>query len=142
MHKLVLVLAAAVLACGIAEAKKQTVGARGRLICGNKPAPEGTEIKLWLKKTARADEVLAEAVTEANGDFSIQGTGHTLTPFGTIDTVIKVYHNCNNADKCKRKYKKHIPAEYVADGQAVKQWYEMQNFDLSPNQPGEEIKCD
>lgn len=44
----------------------------------------------------RSDEILAEALTQANGDFQIQGTGDTL--FGTIDTVFKVYHNCNNND--------------------------------------------
>ncbi|KAH7705752.1 CRE-TTR-8 protein [Aphelenchoides avenae] len=139
MQKLLLSLTVAVLVLAIAEGKKQTVGVRGNLICGDKAAPPGTEIKLLQKKTAGSDEILAEGVTEANGYFQLQGTGSAT--FGTIDPVVKIYHSCNSDENCKRKYKKHIGSEFVAEGQAVKQWHDIGNFDLAPKQLDEDDKC-
>ncbi|KAH7697218.1 Transthyretin-like family protein [Aphelenchoides avenae] len=114
--------------------QKKTVGARGRLTCNGQPAPADTEVKLWNKKTGK-DEVLSDVKVDSFGNFQAQGTSGSMD-----EPVLKIYHNCANHDKCKRKVPKDIPKSFVAKGQSVKTWYEL-NLDLAQKQPGEDTKC-
>ncbi|KAH7700079.1 Protein TTR-44 a [Aphelenchoides avenae] len=118
---------------------KQTVGAKGRLLCGSKPSA-GTLVKLWDEDTGPdPDDLMAKTNTDSNGDFQLSGSESEI---GNIDPWLKIYHNCNNKwSICLRKIKYKIPSSYIASGDSVKQWFELGTINLEPKQPGEETEC-
>ncbi|EPB72690.1 Transthyretin-like family protein [Ancylostoma ceylanicum] len=114
----------------------QSVGITGRLMCGAKPAA-GVKVKLWdVDDGPDPDDLLAQGVTDANGNINLQGSETETT---NIDPVFNVYHNCD--DKLKlglRKLKFRIPDSYITWGKTPKRMFNIGVLNLETIFPEEE----
>ncbi|CAJ0603492.1 unnamed protein product [Cylicocyclus nassatus] len=103
--------------------RQQSVGIKGILKCGDKPAAN-VRVKLWDEDEGPdPDDLLDEGYTDANGNFKLQGSEREAT---TIDPIFKVYHDCNDGMKPGyRKVKFRIPKSYITSGKAPKRVYDI-----------------
>uniref|UniRef100_A0A7E4UXA4 Transthyretin-like family protein n=1 Tax=Panagrellus redivivus TaxID=6233 RepID=A0A7E4UXA4_PANRE len=137
MMKVVAILA--VLAVLGAEGfRQQTVGIRGRLMCGDKPLPE-TQIKLWNKNKLGTDDQLAAGKTDSHGNFEFSGGVGSLFD---MNVHFKIYHDCDDGIKpCQRKVDLKIPEQYVTRTSEVKKWFEAGTMNMEFVFPDEERSC-
>ncbi|KAL6737064.1 hypothetical protein Aduo_010738 [Ancylostoma duodenale] len=112
MRQISILLAIVVYSC--LATRQQSVGVTGRLMCGNKPA-SGVKVKLWDEDTGPdPDDLMAEAFTDARGEFNLKGSERETT---NIDPVFKVYHDCDDGIKPgQRKVTFRIPSSYIYPG--------------------------
>ncbi|VDP11760.1 unnamed protein product [Onchocerca flexuosa] len=109
---------------GVVSFRTQSVGIRGRLLCGPKPA-SNVRIKLWEEDS---DDLLDQGYTDENGEFSLKGDTVELTP---IDPIFKVYHDCDDGIKPgKRKVKFKIPKSYITEGKTPKKIFDLGTLNL------------
>uniref|UniRef100_A0A915HUR1 Transthyretin-like protein 46 n=1 Tax=Romanomermis culicivorax TaxID=13658 RepID=A0A915HUR1_ROMCU len=87
--------------------RKQKVSARGRFVCGDKPAAD-VLVKLVDVDTGTIDDKMDEKRTNRNGEFSVSGEETELTD---IDPILKIYHDCNKGTL--------MPKKVEADGTEV-----------------------
>ncbi|CAJ0603483.1 unnamed protein product [Cylicocyclus nassatus] len=108
------------------------------LICGDKPA-SGVTVKLWDEDDGPdPDDLLAEGVTNAKGEFTLQGSEKEVT---NIDPVFKVYHDCDDGIKPgQRKVKFRIPSQYISAGGSPKKLFNIGVLNLETIFPKEERK--
>ncbi|KAL7078406.1 hypothetical protein ACQ4LE_001992 [Meloidogyne hapla] len=117
--------------------RQQSVGIRGRLMCGDKP-DAGTKVKLWNKKIGRDDQ-LADANTDANGNYVLQGGKGALL---SMDIHFKIYTNCNRGIlPCQRKIDLVIPSEYVTRTSDVQKWFDGGVLNMEFKFPDESTSC-
>ncbi|KAI6243350.1 hypothetical protein M3Y99_00129400 [Aphelenchoides fujianensis] len=116
--------------------RQQSVGCRGKLLCGSKPAA-GVRVALWDEDDGPdPDDKLAEAHTSSDGSFELKGSTHELTP---IDPVCKVYTDCDDGFKPgQRKMKFKIPGQYISQGAVATRIYDLGTINLETRMPGEE----
>ncbi|CAB3409918.1 unnamed protein product [Caenorhabditis bovis] len=101
--------------------RKQSVGVRGKLLCGNQPISNAT-VKLWDNDLFDPDDLMAEAQTKPDGSFQVAGLTVSTT---SIDPQIRIYHNCRNKKSgCKRRVTFNIPDNYISSGNQVTKWFE------------------
>ncbi|KHJ88351.1 Transthyretin-like family protein [Oesophagostomum dentatum] len=139
MLRLISILAACcIFTVSGANLRQQAVGVYGRLLCGDKPA-SGVKVKLWDEDTGPdPDDLLAEGVTNANGEFKLQGTESEATD---IDPVFKVYHDCDDGIMPGlRKVKFFIPSQYISAGKTPKRLFNIGVLNLETKFPKEERK--
>ncbi|KAI6170825.1 Transthyretin-like family protein [Aphelenchoides bicaudatus] len=125
------------LVIGAFAIRQQSVGCKGKLLCGTKPA-SGVRVALWDEDDGPdPDDKLAEGHTDSQGMFELKGSTHELTP---IDPVCKVYHDCDDGIKPgKRKIKFKIPNSYITDGNSnPAKIYDIGTINLETKYPGEE----
>ncbi|GMR46973.1 hypothetical protein PMAYCL1PPCAC_17168, partial [Pristionchus mayeri] len=132
------------LLAGVSSAAVQTIGARGQLMCGDKPI-DNTEIKLWATHTfPRADSNLATVKTDSLGRFNVSGTESSVF---TLTPEVRLYHRCNNQgilsipNVCQRKVTYQIPTSYITKSGTVQKWYEMGTMNMEAKQKGETGHC-
>ncbi|KAI6212532.1 hypothetical protein M3Y94_00036900 [Aphelenchoides besseyi] len=115
---------------------EQSVGCKGKLLCGQKPAV-GVRVALWDEDDGPdPDDKLAEGHTDSQGQFELKGSTHELTP---IDPVCKIYHDCDDGIKPgQRKIKFKIPSQYVYRSSTPSRIYDMGVVNLETKYPGEE----
>ncbi|KAF7626931.1 hypothetical protein Mgra_00009661 [Meloidogyne graminicola] len=117
--------------------RQQSVGIRGRLMCGDKP-DAGTKVKLWNKKLGRDDQ-LADTKTDSNGNYVLQGGKGAL--FG-MDVHFKIYTNCNRGIlPCQRKINLIIPSDYVTRTSSVQRWFDGGVLNMEFKFPDESTSC-
>ncbi|VDM68467.1 unnamed protein product [Strongylus vulgaris] len=125
--------------------RQQAVGVTGKLMCGDKPA-SGVTVKLWDEDDGPdPDDLLAEGVTNANGEFTLQGSESEAT---NIDPVFKIYHDCDDWIKKhrkafqpgQRKVKFRIPSQYISPGGLPKRLFNIGVLNLETIFPKEERK--
>ena len=87
--------------------RTQSAGARGVLMCGNKPLSD-TLVKLWDNdRGPDLDDLMAETKTDSKGRFQLSGK---TSEFTTIDVRLKIYHDCaDGIMPCQRKASFIIP---------------------------------
>uniref|UniRef100_A0A914UYK0 Transthyretin-like family protein n=1 Tax=Plectus sambesii TaxID=2011161 RepID=A0A914UYK0_9BILA len=127
------------------EARVQSVGVRGTLMCGQKPL-NNTVVKLWDEDSFfDPDDLLACVKTDAQGRFELQGFEDETT---NIDPRLKIYTDCNDrtlfgiAPKpCQRKIKMKIPSSYINSGRTVTRWFDAGIMNMELKQRDEERKC-
>uniref|UniRef100_A0A8R1TKV9 Transthyretin-like family protein n=1 Tax=Onchocerca volvulus TaxID=6282 RepID=A0A8R1TKV9_ONCVO len=118
--------------------RQQSVGVRGRLMCGNQSL-SNTQIKLWNKNKIGTDDQLAAMKTKADGSYELQGGVGSI--FG-MDVVLKIYHDCDDGIKpCQRKVVLGIPSDYVTRSSNVKQWFDAGVLNMQFKFPDEERSC-
>jgi len=117
--------------------RQQSVGVRGRLMCGTQPL-NNTQIKIWNKNVGRDDQ-LAAVKTDSNGNYEITGgVGNILK----MDVHFKIYHDCNDGiTPCQRKVNLRIPDEYVSRNEKVQKWFEGGTMNMEFKFPDEERSC-
>ncbi|MFH4983543.1 hypothetical protein AB6A40_010252 [Gnathostoma spinigerum] len=77
----------------ICSAGQQSVGVRGRLVCGEEPLKDA-KIRLINKKTLGFDDQLAETKTDSDGKYSISGSYGQLL---SLDVKMKIYTKCGKS---------------------------------------------
>uniref|UniRef100_A0A0R3RTB6 Transthyretin-like family protein n=1 Tax=Elaeophora elaphi TaxID=1147741 RepID=A0A0R3RTB6_9BILA len=118
--------------------RQQSVGVRGRLVCGNQSLPN-TQIKLWNKNKIGTDDQLAAVKTNADGSYELKGGVGSI--FG-MDVVLKIYHDCDDGIKpCQRKVALGIPSDYITRSSDVKQWFDAGVLNMQFKFPDEERSC-
>ncbi|OZC07564.1 Transthyretin-like family protein [Onchocerca flexuosa] len=118
--------------------RQQSVGVRGRLLCGNQSL-SNTQIKLWNKNKIGTDDQLAAMKTRADGSYELQGGIGSI--FG-MDVVLKIYHDCDDGIKpCQRKVVLGIPSDYVTRSSNVKRWFDAGVLNMQFKFPDEERSC-
>ncbi|KAI6243456.1 hypothetical protein M3Y99_00102100 [Aphelenchoides fujianensis] len=106
--------------------RQQSVGCRGKLLCGSKPAA-GVRVALWDEDDGPdPDDKLAEGHTSSDGTFELKGSTHELT---SIDPVCK---------PGQRKMKFKIPSQYIYNGAVPTRIYDLGTINLETRMPGEE----
>ncbi|EYC10363.1 hypothetical protein Y032_0056g2705 [Ancylostoma ceylanicum] len=116
---------------------QQYIGVRGRLVCGKLPL-SNTTVTLWDDNVIASDVLLAEAKTDRNGRFEIEGG---TTAFFTMDVRLKADHSCNEKRQCYRRVDLPVPSCYVYRGSGVVRWFEAGTLNMSFPFPGEERIC-
>jgi len=139
--KLVILLFAAlalIIGGGVEAFRQQTVGVRGRLMCGIQPLKD-TQVKLWNKNTLGRDDQLAELKTDEKGNFQISGgIGEILK----MNVFFKIYHDCNDGIKpCQRKVQLGVPDDYVQRKDKVDKWFDAGTMNMEFVFPDEERHC-
>ncbi|KAL3095643.1 hypothetical protein niasHT_017346 [Heterodera trifolii] len=118
--------------------RQQTVGIRGRLMCGNQPLKDAN-VKLWNKNTLGSDDQLAASRTDNQGNFELQGGVGQLTK---MNVHFKVYHDCDDGVKpCQRKVNFGVPDHYVERSGSTKKWFEAGTMNMEFKYPDEERSC-
>uniref|UniRef100_A0A8R1DHV1 Uncharacterized protein n=1 Tax=Caenorhabditis japonica TaxID=281687 RepID=A0A8R1DHV1_CAEJA len=102
--------------------RRQAVGVRGRLLCGNEPVKNAT-VKLWDNDMFDPDDLLAEVRVSPDGTFEVFGSAISVTE---IDPQLRIYHNCRSKSKeCRRKITFTVPDNYINSGIEVTKWFEL-----------------
>uniref|UniRef100_A0A914Z5X6 Uncharacterized protein n=1 Tax=Panagrolaimus superbus TaxID=310955 RepID=A0A914Z5X6_9BILA len=133
---LITIFSAAVTAQGF---RQQSVGVRGRLLCGNEPT-RNTTIKLWDKNTVGFDKQLASGRPNPDGTFQINGgTGGLFA----LDVHIKFYTDCGRSAwlPCQRKIDLKIPSNYVTRTSDVQQYFDIGSLNLQLKFKDEDTSC-
>ncbi|VDM67239.1 unnamed protein product, partial [Strongylus vulgaris] len=94
--------------------RTQSVAVKGKLMCGDQPAPN-VLVKLLDEDHGDPDDVLDNMYTKEDGMFSVSGFASEITP---IDPELRIYHDCNdNGKPCKREWIIRIPSKYIYLGE-------------------------
>ncbi|KAK0421333.1 hypothetical protein QR680_015182 [Steinernema hermaphroditum] len=118
--------------------RQQSVGIRGRLMCGDKPLGN-TKVKLWNKNKIGTDDQLADAKTDASGNFELSGGVGSI--FG-MNVHFKIYHDCDDGIKpCQRKVDLKIPNQYITRTSNVQKWFDAGVLNMEFKFPDEERSC-
>uniref|UniRef100_A0A7E4VZV4 Transthyretin-like family protein n=1 Tax=Panagrellus redivivus TaxID=6233 RepID=A0A7E4VZV4_PANRE len=123
--------------CAVFAFNQQSVGVRGRLMCGS-TALNNTQVKLWNKVNLGRDDQLAASKTDDQGNFQISGGTGALLP---LNVHLKVYHNCDRSLPCQRKVDFTIPPQYVTRTSQVTNWYDMGMLNMQTMYKGEGVSC-
>ncbi|KAH7706962.1 CRE-TTR-39 protein [Aphelenchoides avenae] len=133
-------LAFAILLAGLAAvsyATKQTVGAKGQLTCGEEPIADAT-VQIYEEESEC--NLLAETKTDSEGRFELAGASDEPN---AIAPRLKILHGCKTLlGVCRRILAYPIPAENVAEGDDVDDWYDIGKVDAEPKRPREKTECD
>uniref|UniRef100_A0A914WD70 Uncharacterized protein n=1 Tax=Plectus sambesii TaxID=2011161 RepID=A0A914WD70_9BILA len=127
------------------EARVQSVGVRGTLMCGRVPL-NNTVVKLWDEDSwFDPDDQMGCVRTDSQGRFEIQGSEDETT---NIDPRLKIYTDCNDrtlwgaAPKpCQRKIRMTIPDSYINSGRTVTNWFDAGVMNMELKQKDEDRKC-
>ena len=133
-----LIFVLGVLVAGAFAFRQQSVGIRGRLLCGDKPLAD-TQVKIWNKNKLGSDDQLAAVKTDAQGNYELSGgVGGILG----MNVHFKVYHDCDDGVKpCQRKVDLKIPDQYVTRTSEVQKWFEAGTMNMEFSFPDEERSC-
>uniref|UniRef100_A0A1I7ZD17 Transthyretin-like family protein n=1 Tax=Steinernema glaseri TaxID=37863 RepID=A0A1I7ZD17_9BILA len=125
---------------GVFAFRKQGVAVKGRLTCGDKPL-KNTKVKIFDvdRNPGDSDDMLDEKFTDANGEFSLDGTTRELTQ---IEPELRIFHDCNDGIRpCQRRVVIEVPTKYIHHG-TVKEWYNIGTLNVKQPFPNEDRSCD
>ena len=119
--------------------RQQSVGAKGRLSCGGKPASEIKVKLIDLDTGPDPDDELAQCYTDSNGSFKLQGDTRELT---NIDPQIRIYHNCSSGiNLCPVEWTISIPDKYITFGQIPTEIFDLGDVNLEVELEGQRRDC-
>ncbi|CAJ0932640.1 unnamed protein product, partial [Mesorhabditis belari] len=122
----------------IVSIRRQSVGVKGKLLCGNQPLQSATIVLSDEDSGPEFDDKMAEGTTNAHGHFQIHGTE---VEFTSIEPRLTILHKCNYKWICKREVTFHIPRKYINHGKSVKKWFDLGTLNMETVFPGEEHNC-
>ena len=116
--------------------RKQSIGVKGRLLCGTTPAAN-VRVKLFDEDDGiDPDDELDAGYTDSSGNFRLSGDTREFT---TIDPVFKAYHDCNDGIvPCQRKWRIKLPKKYITKGKTPKEIMDIGVLNLEMEMPNEE----
>ncbi|GMT21794.1 hypothetical protein PFISCL1PPCAC_13091, partial [Pristionchus fissidentatus] len=129
---------------GTVSAGMQTLGVKGRVLCGDKPAKGFVRI-FDKNRFPRPDTQLAHVDIDGNGNFQLVGSDSY--PVFWMKPVVRIYHSCNNKifkieKPCWRKYEsKGIPDAYISKSASVGKWLDMGSINMELKQNNEDSHC-
>uniref|UniRef100_A0A915AUJ8 Uncharacterized protein n=1 Tax=Parascaris univalens TaxID=6257 RepID=A0A915AUJ8_PARUN len=118
--------------------RQQSVGVKGQLMCGDKPAT-GELIKLFNHNSVGSDDQLASIKTDQQGNYSIEGGMGAIL---SMDVQLKIFTNCNDGIMpCKREITFGIPSDYVTRSDKVKKYFNGGSLNLQFKFKDESRSC-
>ncbi|KAI6204794.1 Transthyretin-like family-containing protein [Aphelenchoides besseyi] len=137
--KLLVLFCLVTLSVAIGLGRKQSAGAKGRLMCDGKPE-SNVLVKMYDDdRGLDLDDHLATTRTDKDGYFELSGSAHEFT---TLDPKLNIYHDCH--DKlmpCQRKFSIMIPDGYISSGSKPSKLYDAGTMELSGTFPSETRDC-
>ncbi|CAB3409309.1 unnamed protein product [Caenorhabditis bovis] len=122
--------------CLIGIGRLQSVAVSGQLFCDGRPAA-GVKVKMYEKEFF-LDRKMSEVYTDQNGRFTITGRKREIS---TIDPKVNVYHKCNYAGICYKKFGITIPDNYVTWGYTPDRTYDIGTLNLANRYTGMTTDC-
>ncbi|CAJ0594869.1 unnamed protein product [Cylicocyclus nassatus] len=116
--------------------RMQTVGVKGKFLCNREPAT-GVRIKLY-DKGIFIDTMLDEVGLDNTGSFKISGSAKLWIK---MNPRLDIYHRCDYKGACYKKFTMEIPKAYIADGEKVKQYFDIHSLELTWKRKGETEDC-
>uniref|UniRef100_A0A1I7ZPK6 Transthyretin-like family protein n=1 Tax=Steinernema glaseri TaxID=37863 RepID=A0A1I7ZPK6_9BILA len=118
--------------------RQQTVGIRGKLMCGDQSLKD-TTVKLWNKNHLGTDDQLADMKTDSEGNYQLEGGVGAVF---AMDVHFKIYHDCDDGiTPCQRKVNLKIPSEFVTRTSGVEKWFDGGVMNMQFKFPDEERSC-
>ncbi|KAI6173530.1 hypothetical protein M3Y98_01091300 [Aphelenchoides besseyi] len=129
--------------------RQQSVGVRGKLMCGDKPL-NNTLVKIWGTKNwlvdvkcpqyndsnLGTDDQLGATQTDSDGKFELSGGVGSLLG---MDVKLKVYHDCDDGiTPGQRKVVWGIPSHYVTRTEKVQKFFDAGTINMELKHEGEE----
>ncbi|MFH4983544.1 hypothetical protein AB6A40_010253 [Gnathostoma spinigerum] len=116
---------------------QQSVGVRGRLVCGDQPL-SGATLKLINEKFGPNNQ-LAATKTDVFGNYVLSGGIGQI--FG-LDIKMKIYTSCNKAVMlCDREITLGIPGNFVTRTDRVVNWFNGGVLNMQFKFKDEETSC-
>ncbi|GMS84586.1 hypothetical protein PENTCL1PPCAC_6761, partial [Pristionchus entomophagus] len=117
---------------------QQSVSVKGKLTCGNQNLG-GAKVKLWDKNRLGQDDLLAETVTDFNGNYQLQGGSNGVFK---MNVFLKIYHDCEDSIKpCQRKVSFRIPDSFIFRSPSPAQIFNASVLNMAIRYPDEERSC-
>ncbi|CAD5234676.1 unnamed protein product [Bursaphelenchus xylophilus] len=117
--------------------KEQSIGVKGRFLCGSAPLANAV-IKLMNKNKIGMYDILDTVQTSENGSFETKGTINSV--FG-MDVKVNVAHDCDRHLPCQRTFDFYIPSKYISRSTDVQKWFYLGKWNLEVILPEEESNC-
>ncbi|GMT36431.1 hypothetical protein PFISCL1PPCAC_27728, partial [Pristionchus fissidentatus] len=117
--------------------RQKSVAVKGKLMCGEQNLG-GAKVKLWDKNILE-DDLLAEGVTDANGNFELLGRTSALFK---MKVYFKVYHDCaDGVVPCQRKVSLRVPDDFVFRAETPEKIFNTTALDMSTRYQNEKRSC-
>jgi len=84
------------------------------------------------------DDLMGEKRTSSNGEFLIDGK---TSEVGTIEPMLKIYHNCHDWKPCDRRIRIDIPSSYIAKGGQTPKTLDIGTWNLMQYYKDEDRDC-
>uniref|UniRef100_A0A915EB29 Transthyretin-like family protein n=1 Tax=Ditylenchus dipsaci TaxID=166011 RepID=A0A915EB29_9BILA len=124
--------------------RQQSVGIRGKLICGSEPL-KNTHVKLWNKNHLGTDDQLAAGKTDSDGRYELSGGVGSLF---AMNVHFKVYHDCDDLmagglveEPCQRKVNFKISDDWVTRTATPDKWFDGGIMNMAFKYGDEERSC-
>uniref|UniRef100_A0A0N5C9Z6 Transthyretin-like protein 46 n=1 Tax=Strongyloides papillosus TaxID=174720 RepID=A0A0N5C9Z6_STREA len=124
---------------GVLAFRMQSIGVKGTLKCGDKPASNVLVKLIDEDRGPDSDDLLDSSYTDANGSFNLSGHAYELT---NIDVELRILHDCNNNGKsCQREWLIRIPEKYITQERTPKKTMNLGTLNLEVELEQEDKEC-
>ncbi|CAI4228653.1 unnamed protein product [Auanema sp. JU1783] len=117
---------------------QQSVGVRGRLLCGTTPINNAT-VQIMEQPFFRSEKLIAATFTDRQGYFDLSGSSNGVL---NVNVNFNVIHDCDDEIRpCYRKVTLGIPPSAVTRSPVVEKYFEAGSMNMAFRYPIERRVC-